>query len=169
MSFALKNRATLVKTSLGEAIMITRLLGVIAAACVGLATGASAQGKAELLWYSQAAFKLTTQTGKVIMIDPWIMGATKIPPELKDLDKIGKVEDIMLDKTSNNIMFAVVGFGGVLGMGEKYHPLPWATPGEVPPPARGRQTGTPRAFRRDGHRPAEVRPRAPPTAGAGST
>ena len=39
---------------------------------------------------------------------------------------IGKVEDIVLDKLSNNIMFAIVGFGGFLGMGEKYHPLPWA-------------------------------------------
>lgn len=41
-------------------------------------------------------------------------------------EKIGKIEDIVLDKQSNNIMFAVVGFGGVLGAGEKYHPLPWA-------------------------------------------
>jgi sporulation protein YlmC with PRC-barrel domain len=39
---------------------------------------------------------------------------------------IGKVEDIVLDKLSNNIMFAIVGFGGFLGMGEKYHPLPWS-------------------------------------------
>ena len=38
---------------------------------------------------------------------------------------IGKVEDILLEKQSNNIMYAVVGFGGFLGMGEKYHPLPW--------------------------------------------
>ena len=43
-----------------------------------------------------------------------------------DGEKIGKVEDIMLDKTDNAIMFAVVGFGGVLGMGEKFHPLPWS-------------------------------------------
>jgi sporulation protein YlmC with PRC-barrel domain len=42
-------------------------------------------------------------------------------------DKIGKVEDVVLDKTSNNIMFAVVGFGGFLGMNEKFHPLPWST------------------------------------------
>jgi sporulation protein YlmC with PRC-barrel domain len=41
-------------------------------------------------------------------------------------ESIGKVEDIILDKLSNNIMFAVVGFGGVLGMGEKYHPVPWS-------------------------------------------
>jgi sporulation protein YlmC with PRC-barrel domain len=38
---------------------------------------------------------------------------------------IGKVEDILLEKQSNNIVYAVVGFGGFLGMGEKYHPLPW--------------------------------------------
>jgi sporulation protein YlmC with PRC-barrel domain len=41
--------------------------------------------------------------------------------------KIGEVEDIVLDKLSGNVMFAVVGFGGVLGMGEKFHPVPWST------------------------------------------
>ena len=41
-------------------------------------------------------------------------------------DKIGTVEDIVLDKGSNNIMFAVLGSGGVLGMGEKYRPIPWS-------------------------------------------
>lgn len=41
--------------------------------------------------------------------------------------KIGEVEDVVLDKETNNIMFAVVGFGGFLGIGEKYHPLPWST------------------------------------------
>jgi sporulation protein YlmC with PRC-barrel domain len=41
-------------------------------------------------------------------------------------EKIGQVEDVVLDKQSNAIMFAVVGFGGLLGMGEKYHPIPWS-------------------------------------------
>ncbi len=41
-------------------------------------------------------------------------------------DKIGTVEDIVLDKESNQIMFAALGFGGVLGMGEKYYPVPWS-------------------------------------------
>jgi len=40
--------------------------------------------------------------------------------------KIGEIEDVVLDKQSNSIMFAVVSFGGFLGAGEKYHPLPWA-------------------------------------------
>jgi len=41
--------------------------------------------------------------------------------------KIGEIEDVVLDKQSNSIMFAVVGFGGFLGMAEKYHPIPWAS------------------------------------------
>jgi len=40
--------------------------------------------------------------------------------------KIGEIEDIVLDKQSNNILFAVIGFGGFLGMAEKYHPIPWS-------------------------------------------
>ena len=52
-----------------------------------------------------------------------------IGTSVKDLsgEKIGKVEDIVLDKLSNNIVFAIVGFGGFLGMGEKYHPIPWSS------------------------------------------
>ena len=41
-------------------------------------------------------------------------------------EKIGTVEDIVLDKQSNQILFAALGFGGFLGMGEKYHPVPWS-------------------------------------------
>ena len=41
--------------------------------------------------------------------------------------KIGQIEDVVLDKQSNHIMFAVVGFGGFLGVAEKFHPLPWET------------------------------------------
>ena len=40
--------------------------------------------------------------------------------------KIGHVEDIILDKQSDRIMFAALGFGGVLGLGEKYAPVPWS-------------------------------------------
>ena len=56
-----------------------------------------------------------------------IRAKTVIGTSVKDTSgsTIGKVEDIMLDKGSSNIMYAVVGFGGFLGMGEKYHPVPW--------------------------------------------
>jgi sporulation protein YlmC with PRC-barrel domain len=41
--------------------------------------------------------------------------------------KIGEVKDIVLDKQSNNIMFGVVAFDGFMTIGEKYHPVPWAS------------------------------------------
>jgi hypothetical protein len=34
---------------------------------------------------------------------------------------------MMLDKHSGKIAYAVMSFGGFLGLGERYHPLPWAT------------------------------------------
>jgi sporulation protein YlmC with PRC-barrel domain len=51
-----------------------------------------------------------------------VMGTNVNDPRGK---KIGTIEDVVLDKQSNNVMFAVVGFGGFLGMAEKYHPIPW--------------------------------------------
>lgn len=42
-------------------------------------------------------------------------------------EKIGEVEDVILDKQSNEVMFAVLSFGGFLGIAEKYHPVPWAS------------------------------------------
>jgi sporulation protein YlmC with PRC-barrel domain len=41
-------------------------------------------------------------------------------------ERIGTVEDVVLDKQSNQIMFAALGFGGFLGMGENYYPVPWS-------------------------------------------
>jgi sporulation protein YlmC with PRC-barrel domain len=42
-------------------------------------------------------------------------------------DKLGSVEDIMLDKVSGKAIYAIMSFGGLLGIGEKYHPLPWSS------------------------------------------
>ena len=42
-------------------------------------------------------------------------------------ERIGTIQDVMLEKESNGIMFAVIGFGGFLGIGEKYHAIPWST------------------------------------------
>jgi uncharacterized protein YrrD len=42
-------------------------------------------------------------------------------------EKLGTVEDIMIDKVSGKAAYAIMSFGGFLGIGEKYHPLPWST------------------------------------------
>ena len=40
-------------------------------------------------------------------------------------DKLGSVHNFMVDKQSGQAEYAVMSFGGFLGMGESYHPLPW--------------------------------------------
>jgi len=41
-------------------------------------------------------------------------------------EELGSIHDVMLDKKSGNVAYAVMSFGGFLGMGNKYHPLPWS-------------------------------------------
>ena len=40
-------------------------------------------------------------------------------------DKLGSVKNFMVDKRSGKVEYAVMAFGGFLGMGDRYHPLPW--------------------------------------------
>ena len=44
-----------------------------------------------------------------------------------DQKKIGKLERVMLDKMSGKVAYAVLSFGGFMGMGEDYYPVPWTT------------------------------------------
>lgn len=41
-------------------------------------------------------------------------------------ENLGKIEDIMLDVTSGRIAYAVLSFGGFLGMGDKLFAIPWS-------------------------------------------
>ena len=40
-------------------------------------------------------------------------------------EHLGYVDDIVLDKVSGHAEYAIMSFGGFLGIGEKFHPLPW--------------------------------------------
>lgn len=41
------------------------------------------------------------------------------------LEKLGSIEDVMIDKATGRIAYAVLSFGGFLGIGDRYYPLPW--------------------------------------------
>ncbi|WP_026870847.1 PRC-barrel domain-containing protein [Inquilinus limosus] len=41
-------------------------------------------------------------------------------------EHLGEIHDVMIDKVSGRVAYAVMSFGGFLGIGEKYHPLPWS-------------------------------------------
>lgn len=43
----------------------------------------------------------------------------------QDDEKLGHIENVMIDKRSGQVAYAVMSFGGFLGIGEKFHPLPW--------------------------------------------
>jgi hypothetical protein len=40
-------------------------------------------------------------------------------------EKLGSVYNFMVDKRSGKVEYAVMSFGGFLGMGDSYHLLPW--------------------------------------------
>lgn len=40
-------------------------------------------------------------------------------------DKLGSIDDLMIDKRSGQVKFAVLEFGGFLGMGTDRYPIPW--------------------------------------------
>jgi hypothetical protein len=39
--------------------------------------------------------------------------------------RLGHVADVSIDKASGKTIYAIMSFGGFLGIGESYHPLPW--------------------------------------------
>jgi len=58
--------------------------------------GWTQDAKADVLWLGQATTRITTLSGKVIVIDPFLTHNPKTPSEWKSLDKLGKVDVILI-------------------------------------------------------------------------
>ena len=43
-------------------------------------------------------------------------------------EKIGAIERVMIEKRSGQVAYAVLSFGGFLGIGTDSYPIPWAIP-----------------------------------------
>jgi sporulation protein YlmC with PRC-barrel domain len=59
---------------------------------------------------------------------PFLMGAnTLIGNEVYNLeeDHLGEIKEIMLDTADGAVAYAVLSYGGVLGMGDKLFAVPW--------------------------------------------
>jgi hypothetical protein len=57
-----------------------------------------------------------------------LIGSDKVegtPVYGADSQKIGSIERVMIEKTSGKVSYAVLSFGGFLGMGDENYPLPW--------------------------------------------
>ena len=79
-----------------QLIVLGSALIVGLALCAPNLTLLAQSGKAEVLWLGQAAFRITTPGGKVVVIDPFLVNNPKTPPEYKSLDKLGKVDLILV-------------------------------------------------------------------------
>ncbi|TFW09566.1 PRC-barrel domain containing protein [Oxalobacteraceae bacterium OM1] len=51
-----------------------------------------------------------------------IVGSAVRDPHNK---KIGDIRDLVLDRGRGEVAYAIVNFGGVMGVGAKYHAVPW--------------------------------------------
>jgi hypothetical protein len=43
-----------------------------------------------------------------------------------DGDRIGTIDRVMIDKLSGKVAYAVMSFGGFLGIGNDHYPIPWS-------------------------------------------
>lgn len=41
-------------------------------------------------------------------------------------DKLGRIERVMIDKETGKVAYALMSFGGFMGIGRDYYPLPWS-------------------------------------------
>ncbi|MET0179111.1 MAG: PRC-barrel domain-containing protein [Novosphingobium sp.] len=42
-----------------------------------------------------------------------------------DGERIGHIDDLSIERETGQTRYAILSFGGFLGIGEKFHPLPW--------------------------------------------
>lgn len=73
-----------------------RALALLGALALSAMTAHAQNGKTEVLWLGQSAFRITTPTGKVIVIDPWLRTNPKTPPAFKALEALGKVDLVLV-------------------------------------------------------------------------
>src|SRR5256886_7078729 len=76
--------------------LVTGLGGLVVMAMLALVPARAQTGKAEIQWLGQAATKITTPGGKIIVIDPWLTTNPKTPAQYKNLDALGKVDLILV-------------------------------------------------------------------------
>lgn len=75
---------------------LTVFAALMASLVLGAGPAAAQKKKIEVLWLGQAATRITSVTGKVIMIDPFLKKNPKTPAKYKDLEALGKIDVILI-------------------------------------------------------------------------
>src|SRR3982075_772829 len=64
----------------------------------------------------------SAMTGKPLIESDRVEGTTVYDPTG---NKIGSIKRLMIEKIGGRVAYAVMSFGGFLGMGEEEHTIPW--------------------------------------------
>ena len=64
-----------------------------------------------------------TMTGKPLIESDRVEGTTVYDPQGNN---IGSIKRLMIEKLSGKVAYAVMSFGGFLGMGSEEHAVPWS-------------------------------------------
>jgi hypothetical protein len=71
---------------------------------------------------AQAATGTGAMTGKSLIESDRVEGTTVYDPRGNN---IGSIKRLMIEKLSGRVAYAVMSFGGFLGIGEEEHAIPW--------------------------------------------
>ena len=99
------------------------VLALVAGCATPPERSAGKAGSIEIWWLGQSAMRITTVSGKVIMLDPWILGNPKIPPQFKNLDALGKLDLILVTHAHGDHL------GDAVALAKKNNVPMWAPAG----------------------------------------
>lgn len=72
----------------------------------------------------QATVKSTQdQSGHPLVLSSRVTGK---PVFDRSGTSLGHVDDLSIEKASGRVIYGIMSFGGFLGIGEKFHPVPWS-------------------------------------------
>ena len=75
---------------------IMAALALLAGCATAPAPDSGKSGGIEVLWLGQSAMRITTVSGKVILVDPYLTANPKTPAQYKNLDALGKIDLILV-------------------------------------------------------------------------
>jgi sporulation protein YlmC with PRC-barrel domain len=62
-------------------------------------------------------------SGHPLVLSSRVIGT---PVYNREGERLGHVDDLSLEKVSGRAKYAIISFGGFLGLGERFHPVPWS-------------------------------------------
>ena len=72
---------------------------------------------------NQAMSETSVEAGHRLILGSRVNGT---PVYNRGGEAIGHIDDLSIERASGRVVYAIMSFGGFLGIGEKFHPIPWS-------------------------------------------